>query len=385
MFVSVLGNMAHSRNISLSDRSVGNIFSEKQNFSLFDFFKSRKSVNKFGLSVSVNARDSDNLTSANTERNIFDRVFFMYTALSVKPLDFKNGIADGVFVFLNNKFNVSADHHARKFVLGRIFDIDSAHIFAFTQNSTAIRYFHYLVQFVRNEKYRFSLCRKVTHYLHKFRYLLRSKNRGGFVKYKYFVFSVKHFQNFGSLLHSDGDIFDNRIGVNAESVFIRKFKYLFACDALLQKARFRRFDTEHYIVENGKTLNKFEMLMYHSYSERIRIVRVFYADLFAVLVDLTLFGLIYTEKNGHQSRFSRAVLAEKRVDFTFFKSESYIVVRGYSRKPFRYMQHFYRILFRHNDLPLSYCFFLFLCKTGVSVFGHPCQCSGNLIFSIPLF
>ena len=125
--------------------------------------------------------------------------------------------------------------------------------------------------------------------------------------------------------------------------------------------------------------------MYHAYSERIRIVRIFYADLFAVLVDLTLFGLIYTEKNGHQSRFSRAVLAEKRVDFTFFKSESYIVVRGYSRKPFRYMQHFYRILFRHNDLPLSYCFFLFLCKTGVSVFGHPCQCSGNLIFSIPLF
>ena len=229
---------------------------------------------------------------------------------------------------------------------------------------------------MRNEKYRFSLCRKVTHYLHKFRYLLRSKNCGGLIKYKYFVFSVKHFQNFGSLLHSDGDIFDNRIGVNAESVFIRKFKYLFACDALLQKARFRRFDTEHYIVENGKALNKFEMLMYHAYSERIRIVRVFYADLFAVLVDLTLFGLIYTEKNGHQSRFSRAVLAEKRVDFTFFKSESYIVVRGYSRKPFRYMQHFYRILFRHNDLPLSYCFSCFFAKQGCPFSDTPVNVRG---------
>ena len=90
--------------------------------------------------------------------------------------------------------------------------------------------------------------------------------------------------------------------------------------------------------------------------------------------------MINAEKDGHKSRFSRAVLAEKRVDLAFSESESYIVVRRYTREPFRYMQHFDRILFRHNISPFLTVFSCFLRNRGVRL-GHPCNISGNLIFN----
>ena len=88
--------------------------------------------------------------------------------------------------------------------------------------------------------------------------------------------------------------------VNGKTVKFRQFENLFSRLFFPQKARGIRLYAENYIVENGKTFNKFEMLMYHSYPKRVCIVRVFYFNLFSVFENFSLFRVIKTEKHRHK-------------------------------------------------------------------------------------
>ena len=49
------------------------------------------------------------------------------------------------------------------------------------------------------------------------------------------------------------------------------------------------------IVQYGKTFYKLEVLMHHTDSQRIGIVRVFDLDFFAVFADLSFFRLVQTK------------------------------------------------------------------------------------------
>ena len=150
------------------------------------------------------------------------------------------------------------------------------------------------------EKYGFTFGGESAHYLHKFFYFLRSEYSGRFVENQNIVVAVKHFQNFGTLLHSDGYIFDECIRVNVQMVFFRQLNYTLSCGLMFDETKPVWFDTENYIVEHRKDLNKLEMLVHHADTESICVVRVVYRDLLSVFEDFSFIGLIKSEQYAHE-------------------------------------------------------------------------------------
>ena len=101
---------------------------------------------------------------------------------------------------------------------------------------------------MRNKQNAFALFCKIAHNFHKLVYFLRSKNSGRLVKNKNAVVSVEHFQNFGALLHTDGNIFNNGVRVNLKIVLFRKGNNFFAGFFFLQETGFSFFHAKNNIV-----------------------------------------------------------------------------------------------------------------------------------------
>ena len=70
------------------------------------------------------------------------------------------------------------------------------------------------------------------------------------------VVAVEHFENFGALLHTDGDILNDCIGIDVQTVFLRQRENLFERVLLLQEAHFVRLN-----AANKDILMKFEALI----------------------------------------------------------------------------------------------------------------------------
>jgi hypothetical protein len=92
------------------------------------------------------------------------------------------------------------------------------------------------------------------------------------------------------------------------------------------------------------------MLVDHAYFKVVGVVGVIYFDDLAVFVYYYFLRLIKAEQHTHQSRLSRAVLAEQSVYFAFFKLQRDVVVGYNSGEYLGDVQHFdYIFRFRQTS------------------------------------
>ena len=167
---------------------------------------------------------------------------------------------------------------------------------------------------------------EAAHNLHQFIDLLRGQNGRRFVKNQNLIVAVQHFEDLDTLLHTDGDIADQRIRVDFQAVLLAKLHDLFTGSILLQETMAGILDTQDDIVKNGKTFDQLEMLMHHADAKRVGVIGVLDLDLFAIFLDNALFRLIQTEQYAHQGRFTGAVFAQQRMDLAFAQLQRDIVV-----------------------------------------------------------
>ena len=120
-----------------------------------------------------------------------------------------------------DEFDVAADHHAAEFFFGRVLDIDGADAFALAQNGDSVRDGHDLVELVGNEEYALAFGGEVLHYLHQFVDLLRGEHGGRLVEDEYLVVAVEHLKYLGALLHTDGDVLDKCVRIDARGRIFR--------------------------------------------------------------------------------------------------------------------------------------------------------------------
>ena len=113
-----------------------------------------------------------------------------------------------------------------------------------------------------------------------------------FVKNKDIVVTVKHLENFCSLLHTDGNIFNHSIRIDLQTIFLGQSNNFFSGFGFLQESGFVGFDPEDDIIQDCKAFDELEMLMNHTDSEIIGIVRVMDLYLLSVFTDLAFFRLI---------------------------------------------------------------------------------------------
>ena len=86
--------------------------------------------------------------------------------------------------------------------------------------------------------------------------------------------------------------------------------------------RLRRFEAEHHVLGDREDGDEHEVLVNHTDAAAHGLTRVVDRNDDTVDYDLALVGAEQPEEHVHQRRLSGAVLAEQRVDLTWFDRQS---------------------------------------------------------------
>ena len=184
-----------------------------------------------------------------------------------------------------------------------------------------------------------ALGSQILHDLHELFDLLRGQHGGRLVEDQDLVVAVQHLEDLGALLHADGDILDQRVGVDGQAVLLREGHDLFPGLLLLQETVLRGLDAQDDVVQNGEALDQLEVLVHHADAKIVGVVRVLDLDLLAVLLDGALLGLIQAEQYAHQGGLASAVLTQQGVDLALFQLERDIVVGDDAGESLRDVKH----------------------------------------------
>ena len=137
MLVTVFRDMTHTGGKALTDWHVSNVFSIHSNGAALQWLQTGKSVNKFGLAISVDSGDTYDLTSVDLKRNAVDCVILMMLGSNHHILDIQNNFTGLCFFFLYNEVYVSSNHHGGKLLRVGIPDVYGSDAFSLTKNGTA--------------------------------------------------------------------------------------------------------------------------------------------------------------------------------------------------------------------------------------------------------
>ena len=344
MLVPVLGDVAHAHETALADGGVGDVLALERDPAARGGLQPGQGVDELGLAVAVDARDADDLARADLEGDVLDGAVLMDLGGDRQVLDGQNLAAGVQWALFHVEIDIAADHHGRKLLRGGVRSLDGADAFALAQDRNAVRDLHDLVELMGDEEDALALGREVLHDLHELFDLLRGQDRRRLVEDEDLVVAVEHFEDLGALLHADGDILDNGVGVDVQAVFFRQVDDLFPRLLLLQEAHFVRLDAEDDVVEDGEAFDQLEVLVDHADAERVGVVRVADLDLAAVLVDLAFLRLIKAEEDAHERRFACAVFTEQGVDLTLFELQGDVVVGDDTGETFCDVEHLDRVL-----------------------------------------
>ena len=241
-------------------------------------------------------------------------------------LDLQHDLAGHLILLVHLEIDLPSDHHGRELLHGRLARVDGADAFTLAQHCAPVGDGHNFCELVGDEKDGLSFRREIFHDLHELVDFLRGQNCRRLVEDQNLVVPVEHLENFGSLLHTDGDILYLCVRVDAQAVLLRQGEDLFPRLLLLQKARFIGLHAEDDIVEHREALDQLEVLVYHADVEVVRVVGVADPDDLSVLLDDAALGLIQAKEHAHQGRFAGAVFAEQRVNFPLFQLEGNVVI-----------------------------------------------------------
>ena len=376
MLVAVLGDVAHAHETALADGCVGDVLALECDLAAHGRLQSGQGINKFRLAVAVDTGDADDLARADAERHVLDGIVLVNLGGDRQMLDRQNLAARLKRALFDMEIDVSADHHSGQFLRRGMRSFDRADALALAQNGDAVGDLHDLVQLVGDKEDALALGREVFHDLHEFLDFLRRQNGRRLVEDQDLVVAVEHFENFGALLHTDGDILNDCIGIDVQTVFLRQRENLFARVLLLQEAHFVRLNAENDVVEDREALDQLEVLMHHADAEFVCVVRVADLDLAAVLVDLALLRLVQTEQDAHERRFARAVFAEQGMNFSLFQLQGNVVVGDDSGETFCDVQHLNRVIRFQVFRPPS-VFMARACEDGNHCIQYTINCCIN--------
>ena len=326
VLVPVLGDVAHAHHAALPDGSVGNILAAQANLSAHHRLQTGQAVDQLRLAVAVDAGDADDLAAPDVERNAAHGVILVDLGGDDHVLDLKHGLARLHVLFLDLEVNLAANHHGRKLFERRVSRVDRADAAALSQDGAAVGDRHDLRQLVGDKQDRFALRRQIAHDLHQLVDLLRRQNGRRLVEDQDLIVAVEHLEDLRSLLHTDGNILDQRVGIDVQTVLLAQRNDLFPRLLLLEEAHLVRLNAENDIVQNSEALDQLEVLVHHTDVQVVGIVGV--VDLYdlPIFLDYARLRLIQTEQNAHQRRFARTVLAQQRMNLAAPELQSNIVI-----------------------------------------------------------
>ena len=316
VLVAVLRDVAHTGLAALADGGIRDVPALEPDGAGRGLFEARNTVDQLALAVAVDTGNADDLARTDVEADAADGIVLVDLARHDEVLDLQDRLADLAGLLIDGKLHVAANHHLGQFLFRGVLDVNGADIPALAQDRAAVRDRHDLVELVGDEQDALALGLEAAHDVHELVDFLRGQNRRRLVENQNFIVAVEHFQDLDTLLHADGDVADQRVRIDLQTVLFAQGHDLFAGLVLLQKAVLCVLNTQDDVVEHREALHQLEMLVHHADAQCVGIVRVVDLDLLSVFPYRTLLRLIQTEQHTHQGGFTGAVFAQQGVDLT---------------------------------------------------------------------
>ena len=206
MLVPVFGDVAHAVLRALADGRVGNVLAAERDLACRLLLKARQRVDKLRLAVALDTGKTDNLAPAHLKVHVLDGVILVELRGNREILDLQHDLAGRFILLVHLEVDLPSDHHGRELLHGRLARVDGADAFSLAQYRAPVGDGHNFCELVGDEKDGLSFRREIFHDLHELVDFLRGQNCRRLVEDQNLVVPVEHLENFGSLLHTDGDI-----------------------------------------------------------------------------------------------------------------------------------------------------------------------------------
>ena len=108
---------------------------------------------------------------------------------------------------------------------------------------------------MRDEEDGLALFCEAAHDLHELVDLLGGQNGGGLVEDEDLVVAVEHFEDLDTLLHTDGNVGDQGVGLDPQAVLFGQRHHLLAGFLLLQDAELRGLVAQDDVVQNREAFH----------------------------------------------------------------------------------------------------------------------------------
>ena len=184
-----------------------------------------------------------------------------------------------------------------------------------------------LAQLVGDEYDGCSRLAQLAHDRHELVGLLWGQYGRRLVEHEHTGIPRQRLDDLDALLHADGQVFDERVGIHVEPEPRRDLVHLRASPLEVETpTELGLFMAEHDVLGDGEHGDEHEVLVHHADSRVHGVARPGEVLDDIVEQDLALVGLIEAVQDVHEGGLSCAVLAKEAVDLTRFDREVDVVV-----------------------------------------------------------
>ena len=154
----------------------------------------------------------------------------------------------------------------------------------------------------------------------------RRQDRGRLVENEDARVAVERLQNLDPLAHADRQIADTGVGVDRETVALRKLGDALARGPAVDEGSAPRLGAIDDIFPGRQRAEQLERLMHHAQARRHRVDRRTEANGRVAHANLARVRRLQAEQDAHQRRLARPVLAHHAVDLAAFGREIHAVI-----------------------------------------------------------
>ena len=195
------------------------------------------------------------------------------------------------------------------------------------QHGDAVGDLEHLVELVRDEDDAGAVGLQRLEHAEEVARLLGGQHRGRLVEDEDPRPAEQRAQDLDALLHADGDVLDDGVGVDGEPVAVRQLAHARGGRLEVEEHALARLVGQHDVLGHGHDRDEHEVLVDHADPEVDGLERRVDGDGPAVDADLALVGRVEPVEDAHQRRLAGAVLPEQRVDLAGLQVEVDRVVR----------------------------------------------------------
>ena len=222
----------------------------------------------------------------------------------------------------------AAHHHGRQLGGGGA-GIGRAHHLAAPDDGDGVRDGLHLTELVGNEDDGGAVALELAHDVQQLIGILRSQHGRGLIEDEHLGVADECLDDFHALLHAHGEVFDQRVGVDVESVPVGDLPDLPAGVIQVQEsAGLGGLRSQCHILRDSKDRDQHEVLVHHADAGRHGVAGAAEGDRFVVDQDFALCGLVQSVEDVHQRGLASAVLAEQTVNLPGFDDHIDVIV-GY--------------------------------------------------------